>query len=80
LHHFFSTAGAQRLQEAPEGTAASAYNLFGVSRVDLERLRELQRTYFREMRAIIADSEPVEAIVLANMQMVELSSGRSTDA
>jgi transcriptional regulator with XRE-family HTH domain len=80
LHQFFSLAAAQRLQQAPEGTTASAYNLFGVSRVDLERLRELQRAYFREMRAIIADSEPVEAVVLANMQMVELSTGRSTDA
>jgi len=79
LHQFFSLAAAQRLQQAPEGTTASAYNLFGVSRVDLERLRELQRAYFHEMRAIIADSEPVEAVVLANMQLVELSTGHGTD-
>jgi transcriptional regulator with XRE-family HTH domain len=78
LRQFFSLAAAERVQRAPEGTAASAYNLFGVSRVDLERLRELQRAYFREMRAIIAGSEPVEAVVLANMQLVELSSGESS--
>ena len=79
LRQFFSQAAAERVQQAPEGTAASAYNLFGVSRTDLERLRELQRAYFREMRAIIAGSEPVEAIVLANMQLVELGDGRSSD-
>ena len=33
-----------------------------------------------EMRAIIADSQPVEDVVLANMQMIVLSSGRSTES
>jgi hypothetical protein len=50
----------------------SAYNLFGVSRADLLRLRQLQHAHFREMRAIIAQSEPVETIVLATTQMIEL--------
>jgi transcriptional regulator with XRE-family HTH domain len=80
LRRFFSTAAAERLQTAPEHASASAYNLFGVSRVDLDRLRELQRAYFRQMRAIIADSEPVEAVVLANMQLVELTAGTDPDA
>jgi hypothetical protein len=75
LRCFFSTVAAERLQTAPEHASASAYNLFGVSRADLDRLRELQRAYFRQMRAIIADSEPVETVVLANMQLVELSAG-----
>lgn len=60
-----------RLQTGPDHLAISAYNLFGISRKDLERLRNLQRAYSREMRAIIASSTPVEAIVLANMQLVD---------
>lgn len=72
LRVFYSRVGAERL--ASDAAAASAYNLFGVSRADLVRLRELQRAYFREMRAIIAESEPVETIVLANLLLIELSS------
>jgi transcriptional regulator with XRE-family HTH domain len=71
LRVFYSRVGTERLARDP--AAASAYNLFGVSRADLARLRELQRAYFREMRAIIARSEPVEAIALANLQLIELS-------
>lgn len=72
LRDFFSQVGATRLQASTEGSASSAYNLFGISRVDLERIRALQRTYFREVRSIVAQSTPVETIVLANMQLVEL--------
>lgn len=75
LRRFFSMAAAERLRGAPDHASASAYNLFGVSRADLARLHELQRAYFRQMRAIIAESEPVETIVLANMQLVVLSEG-----
>ena len=81
LRQFFSLAAAERVQGmTQDGTGAAAYNLFGVSHADLARLRELQRAYFREMRAIIADSEPVEAIVLANMQLVELTAQQGSDA
>jgi DNA-binding phage protein len=73
LRLFFSKAAAERLQRARAGDAASAYNLFGVSHADLVRLQELQRAYFRQMRAIIAASEPVETIVLASMQLVALN-------
>lgn len=71
---FWSRVAAERIEAASESQhVGSAYNLFGVSQKDLDRLRELQRAYFREMRAIIAASEPVEAVVLATMQMVELT-------
>ncbi|MDD9966559.1 MAG: DUF4423 domain-containing protein [Myxococcales bacterium] len=79
LRLFFSQAATTRLQTAPGPTASSAYNLFGISRADLERLRDLQRAYFRQMRAIIAESSPVEAIVLANMQLVELADAGDAD-
>jgi hypothetical protein len=79
LRVFWSRAASERIERAGEKQQiAAAYNLFGVSRADLQRLRELQRAYFRQMRAIIAESEPVETVVLANMQLIEL--GEETDA
>ena len=52
-----------------------SYNLFSVSRVDLERIRELHRAYFRELRRIVAASEPAECVVLANVHLLELGAG-----
>jgi len=46
-----------------------AFNVFAVSRADLERLTKLQRAYLREMRTIIAQSESSEVVALANMQI-----------
>lgn len=36
------------------------------------RVREPHRAYFQELRAIIATSEPVERVVLANVQLIGL--------
>ena len=47
-------------------------NLFTVSEADLERLRELQRTFFRQLRAIVAASQPAERVVIANVQLFGL--------
>lgn len=56
-----------------EGRGVSyAFNVFGVSRVDAERLRELQRRYFTDLRAIVAASEPTEVALVAQSCMVEL--------
>jgi hypothetical protein len=60
----------ERLLRGVEGTFS--YNLFSVSRVDLERIQELHRAYFRELRRIVADSEPSECIALATVHLVEL--------
>jgi DNA-binding phage protein len=49
-----------------------SYSVFGVSERDYQRLRELHRAYFRELRAIVAASEPVERVVLANIQLLGL--------
>jgi transcriptional regulator with XRE-family HTH domain len=74
LRAFWSRAAAERLQNPqPEAKTSAAYNVFGVSHADLARLRELQRAYFRQMRGIIARSQPVETVVLANMQLIDLS-------
>lgn len=73
LRTFWRETGNERLRSAPADTAISAYNLFGISRADLARLFDLQRAYFREMRAVIAASEPAEELVLANMSLVQLT-------
>jgi hypothetical protein len=49
-----------------------SYNLFGVSHADLERLEALQRAYFRELRSIVAQSEPVENVAVVNLQLFSL--------
>lgn len=73
LRVFWRETGNERLRSAPADTSLSGYNLFGISRADLARLFDLQRAYFREMRAIVAASEPAEEIVLANMHLVQLT-------
>jgi len=59
--------GQTRLAESGAGTFT--FNLFGVSAQDLARLRQLQRDYFAELRAIVAESQPVERVAVANMQI-----------
>ena len=61
------------LVQGPSGSAGSfAFNVFAVSTQDLERLRQLQRDYFNQLRAIVAESAPVERVVVANMQLFAL--------
>jgi len=47
------------------------YNAISLSRADLDRVRDLQRAYFRELRAVVAASEPCETVALINLQLVE---------
>lgn len=49
-----------------------AFNVFGVSRADAERLRELQLRYFAELRAIVAASEPTEVALVAQFSLLDL--------
>ncbi len=46
----------------------------GSSRADFERLQDLHRRYFRELRAIVAESAPEERVVLASLQLLALDS------
>ncbi len=68
---WWSDVSIARLRAGAGG--ASSYNLFTVSDADFERLRELHRSYFQQMRAIIEQSEPCDRIVLACAQMLELA-------
>ncbi len=70
---FWTRVSLERLEAGADGTFS--YNLFSVSRADLERIRELHRAYFRELRRIVAASEPAECIALANVHLLELRAG-----
>ena len=47
------------------------YNLVSLAVDDLDRIRTLQRAYFRELRSIVAASEPCETVALINLQLIE---------
>ena len=70
LKAFWTNVALERLQGGAEGTFS--YNLFSVSRDDLTKIQELYRAYFRELRRIVAASEPAECIVLSNLHLFEL--------
>jgi hypothetical protein len=67
---WWADVARERLLRGAEGTFS--YNLFSVSRADLERIQELHRAYFRELRRIVAASEPSECIALATVHLFEL--------
>lgn len=58
---FWSQVAAERVGY---GKGMCAYNICGVSAEDLLRLKQLQRDYLRQARAIIAESKPVEHVAL----------------
>ncbi len=71
LRAFWTDVAAERIRQGEPGEFA--FNLFGVSTEDLERLKNLQRNYFAEFRRIVANSEPVEEVVLTNLHILPLA-------
>ncbi len=55
---------------APRAQDWLGYNVISTSSADLERIREIMRRAFREIRAIAAASEPAESVALLNLQLV----------
>ncbi|HKY36220.1 MAG TPA: helix-turn-helix transcriptional regulator [Polyangiaceae bacterium] len=70
LRAWWLRRGAARIEAGDRGLM---YNLLGVSSADLERLRDLQKAYLTEVRAIVARSEPVEHVVLAADLLLDLN-------
>jgi transcriptional regulator with XRE-family HTH domain len=68
---FWAEVGRERL-DRDTTRGLFSYNLFTVSSRDLERLRELHLAYFRQLRSIVAQSEPAERLVVANVQLFGL--------
>lgn len=50
-----------------------AFNVFGVSREDLQRVQAIQRSAFREIRSLVAASSPVETVGLVVTQVCDLT-------
>ena len=69
LKRHWLMVGMDRVGQPREGDILS-YNLFSVSRADLNQIRLLQRSFFREVRGIVAASEPSESVALLNLQLV----------
>lgn len=64
-------AGVARDRAAePRAGDLLSYNVVSLSRADLERLRQLHLAYYRDVRALVAASEPVEVAALVQVQLV----------
>jgi transcriptional regulator with XRE-family HTH domain len=55
---------------APAEHELFAYNVVSVSRADLERINEKLRMTFREIRSIVAASEPEQVAAVINLQLM----------
>lgn len=71
LKIWWAKQGLERLEGDSDGLFS--YNLFAVSEADYERLRELHLAYFRELRSIVAASQPAERVVLAQLSLLPLT-------
>jgi hypothetical protein len=71
LAAFWMRAGAEKALIV--GSGRYAFNTFGVSLLELERLRELQSRYFRELRAIVSESTETEVVAVATFQLFALA-------
>ena len=58
--------------DVPGHRGLFSYNVVSVSTADLARIEDLHRAYFRDVRAIVAASEPAEVVALVNVQLLEL--------
>jgi transcriptional regulator with XRE-family HTH domain len=69
LKRHWSQVAADRLA-APQDNDYFAYNVVSVSAADLERIRERLRVAFREIRSLVAASQPEEVAAVINLQVV----------
>lgn len=70
VKRWWSELAVSRLSR--DGDGIFSYNVFAVSEADLRRIEDLYRAYFRQVRSIIAQSEPSERVVLATLQLLAL--------
>jgi hypothetical protein len=70
LRVFWSEVALERLRVRSEGLFS--HSVFAVSERDLQRIRDLQKAYYQEVRAIVARSQPVERVALLNWQLMPL--------
>jgi hypothetical protein len=70
LRVFWSEVALERLKARADGLFS--HSVLAVSELDLQRIRELQKAYYQEVRAIVAQSQPVERVALLNLQLLPL--------
>ena len=66
--HWASVATARL--SSPQAEDFFAYNVMSLSRADLDHAREILRGAFREIRSLVAASQPEEVAALVNLQLV----------
>lgn len=71
LRVFWSEVALARLRAGSGGLFS--HGVLAVSERDLQRIIELQKAYYQEVRAIVAESQPVERVALLNLQLVPLA-------
>lgn len=70
LASFWMKEGAKRVLTPGQGRFA--FNTFALCKKDVQRAKELQSEYFRQLRALVAESEPAEAVAVATFQFFPL--------
>lgn len=69
LKRHWQLVGMDRIS-APRPGDVLGSNLFSLSVAELERIRQLQRAFYREVRTIVAASDSSEAVALLNTQLI----------
>jgi hypothetical protein len=69
LKAHWTRAALARLEQ-PRRDDWLGYNVISTSAADLERIREILRHAFREIRSVAAASQPTESAALLNLQLV----------
>lgn len=77
LTRHWAEVGAARAW-APRPRDVFSYNVFSVSRADLERIAALQREFFQRVRALIGPSPP-ETLAVMNLQLFEFDPAAAPD-
>lgn len=71
LASFWMKQGAERVLSPGKGRFS--FNTFAVSEADFSKIKEMQSEYFRKLRALVAESTPVETVAVATFQLFPLS-------
>lgn len=80
LKAHWADVGRQRLVAlAPNKEDLFSYNLFSISEADWQRVRDLHIAYYQALRALVAESQPAERVVLANLQLLRLDEPLSNE-
>ena len=70
IKRHWSLAASERIADADDADLF-AYNVVAVSHRDLDRIRQIMRSAFREIRSLVSVSKPSEEVALVQLQLVE---------